>query len=185
MTEIPEKKTLTIRPADERTDAPALQRKGRGWNVAESRLDTLHEAARGERRNPTPAQEALAAGLIAANLGKFRMKRHVVIGSAIVDFACQPLKLVVSLDRAGVDPVIAQRGDRNLATVGLKVLRFDEAAVLADVEGVVAAIVAEMKTRYTEQRSRPRPGVGGRPSGSRAAPSGRGQRQGQGQGYQR
>ena len=60
------KKTLTVRPLEERTGAPVLQRKGRGWNIAESRLDTLHETARELRRNPTPAQTALAEGLVAA-----------------------------------------------------------------------------------------------------------------------
>ena len=54
---------------------------------AESRLDTLHETAREMRRNPTEAQVLLAEGLVAAELGKFRFRRQVVIGSAIVDIS--------------------------------------------------------------------------------------------------
>jgi hypothetical protein len=63
------KKTLTLKPVEERADAPKL-RKGRGWNIAESRLDTLHDAAREMRRSPTPAQAALAAELAKADLGR-------------------------------------------------------------------------------------------------------------------
>ena len=117
------RKTLSVRPADERTEAPRLQKKGRGWNIAESRLDTLHETAREMRRSPTPAQEALAEALVAANLGKYRMRRQVVIGSAIVDFACQPLKLVVEIDEEGANAELDRRRDRSLAEVGIKVLR--------------------------------------------------------------
>jgi len=171
-----EKPTLTLRPISDSTAAPAIQKKGRGWNIAESRLDTLHEAAREMRRNPSEAETALAEGLTAAELGKYKLKRTVVIGSAIVDFACQPLKVVVMLDRPGVDPVIAQRADRNLATVGIKVLRFAEADVLADRDAVVAAIVAALKARWHEQRARPN---------SRGPASNRdaGGRNGRGQGY--
>ena len=150
-----EKPTLTLRPVSERSDAPAIKKQGRGWNVAESRLDTLHEAAREMRRNPSPASTLLAEGLAAAQLGKYQLKRLVVIGSAIADFACQPLKVAVIIDQAGVDPVIAQRADRTRATVGIKVLHFAEEAVLADRDTVVAAIVAEMKARWHEQRARP------------------------------
>jgi very-short-patch-repair endonuclease len=152
------KKTLTLRPPEERTDPPVLQKKGRGWNIAESRLDTLHETARELRRNPTPAQALLGDALTAAELGKYRLRRQVVIGSAIVDFACQPLKVAVEIDEDGADPEIERRRDVSLAQVGIKVLRFSAQAVLDDVGSVVAAIVAEMKARWAEQRARPRAG---------------------------
>ena len=47
------RKTLSVRPEAERTEPPTLQKRGRGWNIAESRLDTLHETAREMRRAPT------------------------------------------------------------------------------------------------------------------------------------
>ena len=149
------KKTLTIRPPAEREGAPALQRKGRGWNIAESRLDTLHETARELRRNPSEAQAALAEGLIAAELGKYRFHRQVVIGSAIVDFACQPLKVVVAIDEPGADPVLDRRRDASLEAVGIRVLRVTAAEVLTNRDAVVAGIVAAMKLRWQEQRARP------------------------------
>jgi very-short-patch-repair endonuclease len=156
------RKTLTVGMPAETTEAPALKRKGRGWNIAESRLDTLHEAAREMRRNPTPAQEALAAALTAANLGKYRLRRQVVIGSAIVDFACQPLGVAVEIEDEGVDATLDRRRDKSLELVGVKVLRFTAAEVLEDAEGVTARIVAELKGRWHEARTKARPAGGER-----------------------
>jgi very-short-patch-repair endonuclease len=152
------KKTLSVRPVGDRPEAPALQRKGRGWNIAESRLDSLHEAAREMKRNPSPAHALLAEKLAAAGLGKYRLRRQVVIGSAIVDFACQPLRLAVFVDDAadGVDPAIARRRDKSLETVGIAVMRVPAADVLADADGVTAGIVAVMKRRWEELRAHSR-----------------------------
>jgi very-short-patch-repair endonuclease len=149
------RKTLSVRPLDQRDGAPRLQKRGRGWNIAESRLDTLHETAREMRRSPTEAQALLAGALTKAELGKYRFKRQTVIGSAIVDFACQPLKVVVEIDEPDANAELDRRRDRSLAEVGIKVLRFPAAEVLADADGVTAAIVAEMKARWHEQRARP------------------------------
>jgi very-short-patch-repair endonuclease len=149
------KKTLTVRPLSERTEAPVLQKRGRGWNIAESRLDAIHELARANKREPTAAQALLAKTLAAQELGKYKLHRQVVIGSAIVDFACQPLKIAVSIDEGG-DPALTQRRDKSLEAVGVLVLRFAAAEVLADPEAVAAAIVAAMKARYDERgRSKP------------------------------
>jgi very-short-patch-repair endonuclease len=152
------KKTLTIRPESERSEAPAVQKRGRGWNIAESRLDTLHETAREMRRNPTEAQTALAEALVRAELGKYRLKRQTVIGSAIVDFTCQPLKVAVAIDEPDANPELDRRRDRTLESIGIKVLRYPAADILADVDTVVAGIVAEMKARWHEQRASARPG---------------------------
>jgi len=160
------KKTLTVRPPEERTEAPSLQKKGRGWNIAESRLDTLHETAREMRRNPTEAQTLLAEGLVAAELGKYRFRRQVVIGSAIVDFACHSLKLVVEIDEPDANAELDRRRDRSLAEVGIKVLRYPAVQVREETAAVVQAIVTEMKKSYDERRARPRPA---NPSRSRRA----------------
>lgn len=150
------KKTLTVLPLSERTEAPALEKRGRGWTIAESRLDQVHAMARANKATPTPAQALLAEKLGEQELGKFKLTRQQVIGSAIVDFACQPLKIAVSIDEGG-DPALVQRRDKSLEAVGIQVLRFTAAEVLADPDAVVASIVAAMKARYTQQRSRPRP----------------------------
>jgi very-short-patch-repair endonuclease len=148
------RKTLSVLPEAERDEAPKLQKKGRGWNIAESRLDTLHETAREMRRAPTEAQAKLAEALTAANLGKYRLRRQVVIGSAIVDFACQPLKVAVEIDEPDANAELDRRRDRSLAEVGIKVLRFPAAEVCENAGAVVEAIVAAMKARYAEQRAK-------------------------------
>ena len=142
-------KTLTIRTGAERGE-PKLQKKGRGWEISESRLDTLHDRAREMRRNPTEAQNVLGAALAAANLGKFKLTRQQVIGSAIVDFACNPLRVAVSIDEDG-DPALTARRDKSLETVGVKLLRFPADRVVTDVDAVVAEIVAAMKASYDER----------------------------------
>jgi len=149
------KKTLTIREPSADDAAPAIKKKGRGWEISEKRLDALHERAREMRRNPTPAQDALAAALTAAETGGYSFKRQDVIGSAIVDFACKPLMLVIELDGDEDAGFTADR-DRSLAEVGYRVERVAAADALADPEASAAQIVAVMRERYNERRERAR-----------------------------
>ena len=162
------KKTLTVRPLDQRDEPPPLQKRGRGWAISDKRLDAIHERARRNRMEPTEAQKALAAKLAEQELGKFKLTRQQVIGSAIVDFACQPLKVAVSIDEGG-DPAITARRDKSLEAVGIQLLRFPAAEVLADPDAVVTTVIAAMKARWEERRARGR---------ARPAPSAR-------QGYSR
>lgn len=158
-----EKKRLSIRPPAERAAAPPLQKKGRGWAITESRLDTLHDAAREMRRNPTQAQTVLAEALAAADAGGFKFRRQVVIGSAIVAFACQPLKIAIEIEEdADIAPEVAHRRDKSLAEVGIKLLRYPALAVLNDVDSVVTQIIDEMKASWAAQRARPRTNYGPR-----------------------
>jgi very-short-patch-repair endonuclease len=144
------KKTLTVLPLSERTEAPPLQKRGRGWNIAESRLDAIHDMARANKRAPTEAQKLLGEKLGEQALGKFKLHRQVVIGSAIVDFACQPLRLAVAIDEGG-DEALSRRRDKSLEAVGVQLLRYPAAEVLADPDAVVAKILAAMKARYDER----------------------------------
>lgn len=149
-----DRRTLSVKPIDERPETPLIQRKGRGWNIAESRLDSIHEAARELRRHPGEAHTVLAEKLAGAGLGKYRFKRHAVIGSAIVDFASQALRIVVFIDdaEADADPALARRRDKSLEAVRIEVLRVSAADVLADPDGTTAGIVAAMKRRWENLR---------------------------------
>ena len=72
------RKTLALKP--EATDAaPALKKKGRGWEISEKRLDALHEQARELRRHSTEAHKALAARFAAADMGRYAFKRYTVL----------------------------------------------------------------------------------------------------------
>jgi very-short-patch-repair endonuclease len=151
------KKTLSLRPPEDREDAPKLQRKGRGWNIAESRLDAIHELAREKRRNPSPAQAALAAELTHEDLGQYKPKAFTVIGSAIANFGCLPLKLVVLIDEGDVSAEIEHRRDKSLTEVGIQVVRYTAEEVLADPARVARETVAAMKARYEDLRAQSRP----------------------------
>ncbi|MFM6931842.1 MAG: endonuclease domain-containing protein [Novosphingobium sp.] len=144
------KKTLSVRPLDERTEAPAIEKRGRGWSISDKRLDAIHDQARRNRMEPTPAQKLLGDKLVEANLGKFKLTRQQVIGSAIVDFACNPLRIAVSIDEGG-DPAVTARRDKSLEAVGVKLVRFTATRVLAEPDAVVAEIVATMKASYDER----------------------------------
>ncbi|MFC3175052.1 DUF559 domain-containing protein [Novosphingobium bradum] len=148
------KKTLTLREPD--AAAPAIKKKGRGWEISEKRLDALHERAREMKRNPTPAQEALAAALAATDTGGYSFKRKTVIGSAIVDFACKPLMLVIELS-GDEDAAFAATRDRSLAEVGYRVERIAADAVLADPDAAAAQVVNVMRERWQERRTRAKP----------------------------
>ena len=148
------RKTLSVRaPAEDAT--PAIKKKGRGWEISETRLDTLHERAREMRRNPTPAQEALVEALREVETGGYKFQRQAVIGSAIVDFACKPLMLVIELD-GDEDAALSAARDRSLAEVGYRVERLAADAVLADPAAAAAQVSAFMRERWHERRARAR-----------------------------
>jgi len=149
-----ERKTLKL-VAPDPTAPTGVVKKGRGWAIDEKRLDTLHERAREMKRNPTPAQDALAAALAATDTGGFTFKRQAVIGSAIVAFACKPLMMVFELDGDSETGPTSSR-DRSLAEVGYQVLRLPAAEALADPAGAAAQVVAAMRERWHERRQRAR-----------------------------
>lgn len=150
------RKTLSIispTEAPEATaEAPAIKKKGRGWEISEKRLDSLHDRAREMRRHPTPAQEALAKALAETDTGGFSFRRQAVIGSAIVDFACKPLMLVIELE-GDEDAAFTATRDRSLAEVGYRVERIPAEAVLADPEATAAQVVSVMRERWHERRA--------------------------------
>ena len=150
-----ERKTLKLRAPSDAETAPSLKKKGRGWAIDEKRLDTLHERAREMRRNPSPAQSALAAALAATDTGGFSFRRHAVIGSAIVDFACNPLMMVVQIDGEADDGLTATR-DRSLAHVGYRIVRLAAPEILADPAAAAAQVVEAMRERWHERRDRAR-----------------------------
>ena len=161
-----EKKTLKLRSPSEESEAPALKKKGRGWEISEKRLDVLHEQAREMRRHSSEAHKALAERFAKADLGRYTFKRHAVVGSAIVDFNCHVLGMAIDIDEEGEDPVIAKRRDKSLESVGIRVMRIKAQDILEDMDAVLARITAGMRMRIEDKQnarrehqrqSRPRP----------------------------
>jgi len=152
MTDMTEKKTLKLREAGDADAAPAIKKKGRGWEISESRLDALHDRAREMKRHPTEAHKALADRFASANLGRYTFKRHAVVGSAIVDFNCHALGMAIDIDEEGEDPALATRRDKSLEAVGIRVMRIKAEDILANMDEVLARITAGMRLRIADRQ---------------------------------
>ena len=150
-----DKKTLKLRSPSEQTEAPALQKKGRGWKISEKRLDALHERARELRRHSSEAHKALAERFAKADLGRYKFTRHAVVGSAIVDFNCHNLGMAIMIDESGDEgepTALDTRRDKSLESVGIRVMRIKAADILANMDDVLARITAGMRLRIADKQ---------------------------------
>ena len=156
------RKILQLRDPSETTDAaPALKKKGRGWEISEKRLDVLHEQARELRRHSSEAHKALAKRFAEADLGRYKFTRHMVIGSAIVDFGNHVLGMAIMIDEdsgdeAGQNDAIAKRRDKSLEAVGVRVERIAAADILTDIDAVLQRITIAMRERIAERKQKAR-----------------------------
>ena len=147
-----ERKTLKIRVPSADDAAPELKKKGRGWEISEKRLDTLHDRARDMRRHSSEAHKALAERFAKADLGRYKFTRHAVVGSAIVDFNCHNLGMAIAIDEEGADETLARRRDKSLESVGVRVMRIAAADILANIDDVLARITAGMRLRIADRK---------------------------------
>lgn len=146
-----ERKTLALNP-EAATEAPALKKKGRGWEISSSRLDVLHDQARQMRREASPAHKALAARFAKADLGRYTFKRYAVVGSAIVDFNCHNLGMAIAIDEEGQNDTLAKRRDKSLEAVGIRVMRIKASDILDNIDAVLARITAGMRMRIADKK---------------------------------
>lgn len=148
-----ERRTLSL--GNVNTQSRAVADPTRAWNVSEKRAAALRDRARDQRRNPTEAQKALWARIGDKQLG-FTFNREVVMGSAIVDFACKPRWLVVEVGGTGddADATLAALSDRKLADVGVRVLRFGDDEVLESTDAVCATIAEELAKPFDKNAAR-------------------------------
>lgn len=146
-----DRKTLKLSDAPA-AEAPALKKKGRGWEISESRLDVLHEQARELRRHSSEAHKALLARFAKADLGRYKFSRHAVVGSAIVDFNCHNLGMAIAIDEDGANEALAKRRDKSLESVGIRVMRIKAADILENMDAVLARITAGMRLRMADKK---------------------------------
>lgn len=146
------KKTLKLRDPSEQTEAPALRKRGRGWEISESRLDALHAQAREMRRHSSEAHKALAARFAKADLGRYKFTRHAVVGSAIVDFNCHPIGMAIAIDEEGANETLARRRDKSLEAVGIRVMRIRASDILENIDPVLERITAGMRMRIADKQ---------------------------------
>ena len=104
----------------------------------------LKDKARQLRKNLTDSEKALWSRLRNKQLLGIQFYRQKPIGEHIVDFFAPRVKLVVEVDGSQHtlgDHVKKDRfRDGNLASLGLKVLRFNSREVLKESDAVVEAI---------------------------------------------
>ncbi len=149
------RKTLQL-PEPSETPAPAIKKKGRGWEISEKRLDVLHEQARELRRHSSEAHKALAKRFAEADLGRYKFTRHMVIGSAIVDFGNHVLGMAIAIDEEGANEALAKRRDKSLEAVGVRVMRIAANDILADMDAVLARVTAGMRLRIADRKEKAR-----------------------------
>jgi len=97
------------------------------------------------RKNPTPAEKELWQHLRCRRAGGLRFKRQAVIYGYIADFYCPSRKLAVEVDGLiHSKRAVSQRDrlrTRHLRGFGIKVIRFTNGQVLANVSRVVQVII--------------------------------------------
>jgi len=105
---------------------------------------TLKDKARRLRRNLTDSEAALWSRLRNKQLLSIQFYRQKPIGEHIVDFFAPRAKLVIEVDGSqhlvGEHALKDRSRDRYLASIGLKVLRFNSREVLEESNAVVEAI---------------------------------------------
>lgn len=146
-----DRKTLNLRPPSDDAEAPALKKKGRGWEISDKRLDALHDRAREMKRHASDAHKALAERFAKADLGKYTFKRFAVVGSAIVDFNCHNLGMAIVIDEEGDDLALNRRRDKSLEAVGVKVMHLAASDILENIDDVLKRITAGMRSRIADK----------------------------------
>jgi very-short-patch-repair endonuclease len=147
-----ERRKLSLGNVTDRAEGRSAEDAARSWKISPRRAEELKQTARAMRRNPTPAQKALWERLKDKQCG-FTFNREVVMGSAIVDFACKTRWLVVETGGEGeAGATLAALSDRKLTDVGVRVLRFSDDEVLADTDKVVKAIKDELQQPFERPR---------------------------------
>ncbi len=106
---------------------------------------TLLERAASMRRNPTEPERLLWRALSNSQLGGHKFRRQSLIGGRIVDFYCPAKALAVEIDgdthEADQD---AARDQRLLREHGVAVLRFGNADVMHNLEGVLERLLVSL-----------------------------------------
>ena len=106
------------------------------------------------RQEMTPAEQKLWGRLRAHRLAGLGFRRQLPIGRYIADFACPKYKLVVEVDGAAhAQPINLKydaRRTEKLGESGWQVVRFWNAEIMKDLDGVCDHIVAVVGTIDSE-----------------------------------
>ena len=105
---------------------------------------TLHDRARGMRKEMSPAERKLWSYLRGDSFHSLRFRRQHPIGIYIADFFCPRFNLVIEVDGDSHFEPEAMKWDKDrsayFASLGLKELRFTNVDVFGNIDGVLSAI---------------------------------------------
>jgi very-short-patch-repair endonuclease len=124
----------------------------------------LGERAHAMRRDPTEPEKRLWRHLSNSQLGGFKVRRQAVIAPFIVDFLCPAKALVVEVDGDTHEVEADWRRDAILESKGYRVLRFGNADVMGNMEGLLVTILAALNDapdRWPNGRPHPTPSPSG------------------------
>ena len=116
--------------------SPSPSGEGLGWGS-----EKLAHYAKALRKNPTEPEIRLWRHLSNSQLGGHKFRRQQVIGPYIADFFCPALGLIVEVDGDTHNPKSDAQRDADLARYGLTTLRFTNADVMHNIEGVLQHIL--------------------------------------------
>ena len=122
---------------------------GKGGYVPYNR--SLTEKARQNRNNPTPAERKLWSEVLRRkNFNHLKFTRQKPLGDYIVDFYCPERMLVIGIDGDSHDEQQQQdeTRTRRLNAMGIKVIRYTNAEIMNNIEGVYQNLLM----RVTERR---------------------------------
>jgi leucyl-tRNA synthetase len=108
-------------------------------------LNTMLDARRDLRNNPTPEEDILWQSLRSSKSG-FKFRRQHSIGNFIVDFYCPAKKLIIEID--GGQHLDKKEYDKErsnyLESLGFKVIRFWNEEVNKEMDSVIEKIKKEL-----------------------------------------
>jgi very-short-patch-repair endonuclease len=126
------------------TGEKEMSKQDKRWHTNTALGDTLKPIAREKRKKPTEAENLLWQHLHDYKVPGYKFRRQHSIGQFIVDFYCTKARLVIEVDGLihqyqGEEDTIRQE---YLESLGLKVIRFSNDAILNDIDDVMKKLTA-------------------------------------------
>ncbi len=140
------------RPSRDGGEVSTVGEAGAPWRTAPELWEKLKPLARQMRRQPTRAENELWRRLRNRQLLGCKFRRQHAIERFIIDFYCGEAQLIVEVDGPTHDYTQEEDAIRQafLESQGLKVLRFVNQDVAANLEGVLETIAAHVQDAAKE-----------------------------------
>jgi len=109
-----------------------------GWGTPHE----LERRAKDMRRQPTDAEKRLWRHLSNSQLSGFKFRRQARLGWRIADLFCPSIGLIVEIDGDTHDADVDARKDAVARRHGFHVIRFTNADVMQNIDGVLTSLLA-------------------------------------------